>query len=538
MRFDLEIPAVNNTKLVYVSEGEEINSSLVPLLYYSINTKDMFISDFISSENSFSTREFLADGYEMKSGPSFDISSDQLLITHIAKFLPKEGVMVPLFYKHIIYENVGADVIRIFDYYNTELSKDEYMVETYNDKTYVYLNKTNTIQFIEYASGAGFNRSILDLVPVFQESTWESLAVNGTISDFEYMIDLRASGMVAKTTYQGDLYVSFINNIALFRDPMGNIDDPWYVGILNSNFTKSINGKTYLYTTPEYYRQKFDGDGNIKQITNKKCQKIYPDVIKSQYSIARTMYDSVYLYIKDFYTGVVKYAFTTNSYYFNTQYTDSVYYAKLDNISYDGYIMLPIQMAENDVAFISHFTEDNYCTYTQFNINALTLGQNNYCAFYIKPNVSDPGSGISHSLIGDNGDFGSYESYLDFINANNYLHVSLVSTTGYYNDSFINTYDIRQERSVIKDKYNACKKDIDLLYSELINGDILLPTNDALLAKLDTKRLVAENRFSFKSDLSGLGDITSTNYLNLIKNTLDKNLDVSTKSIIEINTPN
>jgi hypothetical protein len=82
----------------------------------------------------------------------------------------------------------------------------------------------------------------------------------------------------------------------------------------------------------------------------------------------------------------------------------------------------------------------------------------------------------------------------------------------------------------------VCKLDIDLLYSELINEGILLPTNDAVLAKIDTKRIVNEARFAINNDNSGLADNTSKTFLERIKVTLDRSLDASTKAIIEINT--
>lgn len=530
MRFDLEIPAITSTQLVYVPDGEEINSSLVPLSYYSLNTKNMFIEDFITSENAFSAREFLADGYEVKQGPAFSISSDKLLITHISKFIPKEGIQIPLFYKHTINQSVTADVIKIYDYYNTEISSDNYIVETFKDKTYIYMNKTDSILFAEWASGVGFTKTILDLAPVFQEATWESLAIRGTIGDFEYMID----GDSIKTTYSGQLFVSFINNIRLFKNPVGNIDDPWYVNILNSNFITERDGVLYRYTTPEYYRQRFDGDGNIKKVVEKKCKNIFAEVVKSQYTISRRMYDSVFVYVRDYYTNELKYAFTSNSFLIDTLYENDIYYAKLNDVSSEGYIMLPVQLSSNDVVYATHFTEDDYCEYTQFNINSLASNQNNYCALYLKPNVRDTENGAGHKTIGDGGDFGSYEDYQEFILQNKYLHVALISATAYFDESFINTYDVRQQGETIKDKYSVCKSDIDLVYGEIINGNLVIPTNDALVAKLDTTRLIEENRFSFNEDGT---QVNTTKFIDKIKDVLDKNLDVSTKSIIEINPP-
>lgn len=530
MRFDLEIPAISNTKLVYISEGEEISQALSPILYYSINTKDMFIDQFLTIENAFSTREFLADGYEIKRGPSFEVSSDKILITHIAKFSPKEGLRIPLFYKYTINEVVAADVIKIFDYYNVEISSDEYVIETHSGKTFVYMNKSDKLLFIQYVSNLKYTRTILDLVPVFQEATWESLAMTGTLVDFEFMYDRGA----IRTTYNGDLFIANINNIKMTRAPLGNIDDPWYVSILNSNFVVVKNGIKYRYTTPEYYRQRFDTDGYIKKVVEKKARKIFPEIIKSQYPISKSMADSVYVYVLDFYTKKVKYALTTSKSDIGTLYVDDVYYTEISDVSSDGFIMLPVSLEEDDIAIVTHFTDENYFEYTSYDLNSLASIENNYCAIFIKPNTPEEGVSIGHKIIGDGGEFNTFDDYTAWVDQNNYLHLSLLSTSASYNTESIEVFDVRQEPELIKDKYSTCKKTVDMLYRDILDGNLIIPSNDTVIAVLDPTRIAEEGRFFMNAEKDKIVGNVSSDFINNIHSVLKKNLDISTKPIIQI----
>lgn len=531
MRFDLELPPLNNNKLVYVQEGEDIKSFLCPLSYYSIDTRDTFISDFISAEEAFAIKEFSADGFEILNGPSFSITSDKILLTHVSKFSSKLGVEIPLFYKCVLDETVTPDTIKITDYYGLELNSSEYMIEVYDKKTYIYMNKTENIYFIEFVSNSKFTKKLLGLVPVFNESTWENLSIYGTITDFEYTIN----GDTLTTNYNGKLYLSYINNVRMFKKPCGNLDDSWNVGVLNSNFNITKNGKTYNYSTPEFYRQKFDGSENVKLVENKKCKKIFPNVLKSQYNIAGNMLDSVYIYIEDFYTKQVKYALTTNSYYVNTLYSGNVYYIELKELSIDGYFYLPIELKENEIAFATHYTTEEYYIYTKLNLNSLEMGNNTYVAIYMKPDVLDTSSSISHAFIGDvqnkvsNGDilyFNNYEDYINSINNSNFLHIALVTVASFINTGMVTTFDARCESGRLLNKEEAYKTDIDALYFELAKGDIVLPTNDTVVANLNISRLEQEGK---------MNESNKDNYLAFILDKLYKNLDVTTKAILKTN---
>jgi hypothetical protein len=540
MRFDLEIPPLNNNKLVFIPEGNDVNSFLCPLSYYNVSTKDVLISDFMSAEEAFALKEFSADGYEIKNGPSFEITSDKIFLTHVYKYSTKLGVEIPLFYKYIIYDVITPDTIKITDYFGVEIDKSEYIVEVFDGKTYVYMNKTNNVLFIEFVSNSRFLKSLLNLVPVFQEATWESLAIHGKITDFEYSIN----GSVLSTTYNGKLFLSYKNNIRLFKKPAGNLSDSWNVRILNSNFEVTKGASVLKYKTPEFYRQHFDGSENTKLITMKKCQKIFSDVIKSQYEISQNMFDSVYVYIENFYTRETVYAFTTNSFYFDTQFKDNIYYSKINNITSDGLIYLPVQLKEAEVAYVTHYTPEEYLTYTKLNLNSPLMNNATYAAFYMKPNVSDTGSGVAHAIIGDFDDktpvgdigtvyFNKYEDYQAYIDLFDYLHISLVTVSPFVNNNMMNSFDVRRQSGGINDKKEAVKIDVDILYDELITGNIILPTNDSLIAKVNTDRLIVENKFKKDVD-GGITDDTSLRLIDNIKDKLRTNLDITTKSILKI----
>jgi hypothetical protein len=325
----------------------------------------------------------------------------------------------------------------------------------------------------------------------------------------------------------------------MVRPPIGNLEDSGNISVLNSNFKIGDN----IYYTPEFYTQRFNGGENLKYIEMKKCKKLYPDIIKSQYSIAQNRYGDITVYIKDFYTKETKYVFTTNASLIETEYQDGLYYVELTDYSTSGFIKLPISMKEYEVAYISHYYKEDYFVYPGLNINSMEIDDLFYAAVFLKPNMIDGQTSVGHKIIGNFSGiniegqedfyFNSYNDYILFIEAQGYMHLSLITASPYIDEKFITTYDIRKQNGILVDKLDACKLDLDILYTDILNGEFIIPTNDTVLVTLYPERLISEGKFEFDEN-GELTDLKSIDFIKMLVDKLYKNLDISTKVVLII----
>jgi hypothetical protein len=533
MRFDLEIPTTNNIKLSFIREGFEIPTSSIPLIYHKDNSIDLFPSDFISASSGYFPKEFLSGGYEIVNGPEIhNPKSDTFIITDVVKYSAIDGTTVPLFYKHIISEAVEDDAIKIIDFFGAVISKDLYIVDKQQDITNIYINKQNKILFLEYTSTLNsVKKVLLSLIPVYEESSWINV-LNKTLDTKKYIY----INDIISTSYDKELYIAYLSDTKLFRYPYGNLDNPWYVGILNSSFTLSSK---YKYWVPEFYLQDLDTDFRYKKISDKKCKKLLENFIQTQYPIAKNALENIFIYVYDFYTKILKYAFTSNEVLSGTEYKDGVLYSLINNFNIDGVIELPIKLLETDVVYSSHYTDEYYFEYKGIDIKNIFNNNVDYVAIYIKPNVIDTGKSISHALIGYNSTdlnvFRTIEDYEFDAVVNNYFTVAILTTINPYTFNNSSEFiELSAYGNKIIDKNNACKANIDVVYNDIINGDVIIPTNDTLVACVNLQKPISNGLIRYtKQGTIITPDDYSSNYIKKVNDILSKNLDASTSTIIE-----
>lgn len=536
MRFDLEIPQLNTVDVAFIKEGEKIPESAVPLYYVEADYKDSFPSDYISIETKYVISPFITGGYEIFKGPCVSARSNKFLLTNVAKFSEKIGSKIPLFYRYKIDDSIVPEAVRIIDYFGIEINKDEYLVEKLDIYSYVYMNKINKLLFIEYTTENKVYRKLLNLQPVFREATWADLDERANVIKNTYLV----SDNIIVTSHTEDLYISYLNESDIVRTTLGNIEDPWYISVLNVEFKQKISGMEYKYTVPEYYLQQFNMDVKFKKIENKKCKKIFGNIIKSQYNIHYDRYSHIYVYVYDFYTKELKHAFSTDTSIRGTLYTETISYKLISDYNDEGYIQLPISLDEDDIAYVTHTTNEEYYEYQYLNLNSSINSGNYYFALYLKPNINENNRSVFHAKIGKKDDnlgyesFDTYEEYQTFLTNNKYYHITSVTLRNIKTDKFDNVLDIRKYGISIIDKQKLCRITADMFYYDIINENLTIPTNDTVVAYLDLDRMVSQGKLTY-SNITKKFDADSLSYIQKMYDIIEKNLNISTHMIFAAN---
>lgn len=530
MRFDLEIPPLNLTSVVYIREGDNISSSAVPLYYLSADYKDKLPSDFISIEQKYNKHIFISGGYEKFTGPSIEYKGTKFLLTNIAKYSEKMGVKIPLFYRFKIEDRVFNEAIKIVDYFGIEVSKDDYLVQQIDSYSYIYMNKENKILFIEYATQNKSIRKMLNLEPVFKEAGWTDLDERSNVLNNRYIL---SDGIII-TSHLEELYISYLNEVSIVRTALGNLEDPWFIGVIGGSFKS-----TYQYNIPEYYEQVKTTDSKFKLIEDKKCSKVYGKYIKSQYNIQITEFNHLYVYIYDFYTKELKSVHTTNKALKGIIYKDAIRYKTILDYTNDGYIELSVQLEEDDVAYATHLTEEEYYEYKYLDLSSSSSSGNFYYVLYVKPNITT-GRSVFHAKIGRRNPedtsvdyFDTYEKYESYIATKKYYHLTSVNIRNTDINNFTEVIDVRKYGISILDRFKLCNMSPDILYYDIINKNITIPTNDTVIAYIDTERLIEEGKLVFDSSTNKF-DTNSINIINRMYNFVEKTLNVSTHMVLGI----
>lgn len=533
MRFDLEITR-QNIDFCFIPNNSNILNQLAPVFYLNIDSNNKIPSDYVSCDNYNSNTNFKSMGeYELKEGPYIDnVKYSKFLLTNISKFSTVKNTKVPIYFYHKIPAIIKSEAIVIEDFFGKEVSKDEYLVDYNNDNTLVYMNKTGQTLFIRYTSEKRTKKELLNLIPVFQEASWSDIDSTGKIAEFKYIYIYNNRAIL--TSYNGELYITYTNETGLIRPPLGNIEDSWFIGILNNEYKKD----SYTYNMPEYYLQQIDSDGRYKFIEFKKCTKLYGKYVKSQYNIHNTKSEDIYLYIKDGNTGLIKYAFTYNKSKVGLAYDNNISYGELKSYNSDGVLESPIEIEDKDEVYASHYTKEDYYEYNLLDLRTITQDSLTFYAIYIKPNITE-GRSVYHAIIGDIKDnnqdglyFNSFEEYTTYINdpSRNYYHLGLFNLV--FNIEDLTTLDMRDLKDVILEKEEIAKLSIDMLYYDIINNNITIPTRDAVVVSMNVKRLQDEGKISIDENDELTAE--SKNYIRELEKNISRTLHASTKPLYEI----
>jgi hypothetical protein len=547
MRFDLEIANLH-TDLVYISENQEIPAGAVPLYFVNMDTRDKVPSDFFSIENNILQDSLAGQGYQSVEGPAFPVNSNKFALTHVSTYSVQGSAKVPLFFKHVIADRVHEDAIRIVDYFGIQIPREEYMVEEKKDFTNIYINKYNKILFVEYVSDTQIYKKLLDLQPVFTEIGWEDFVVLDTnVPEYKYI----STDNFVQTSYPGTMYISYKYETDLLRMPACNIEDDWFVSILNANFEieKVITGihQKFRYSVPEYYIQQTGNDRYYKHFVHKKVRKLFDNYIKLQTPILRERAESIYIYVYDFYTNKLKHAITTNHAYEGKYYKDDVYYLYTNDYNADGVIGLPVRLTDRDVAYADYHIFDEYYEFRFLNLNSPTLNSGGYFGIFLVPDVTELEEAVYFARIGiprtvpilidgiitQDMQFETLDEYDAFLDEYNCYGIAVISIFGNYEASVLNTKDARTEGGQIFDRKLACLTTADMIYKDLIDGKISIPTNDTLIANIDADALTFREVLKIDTGSNEL-NIESKEFLTKLRKTVQSSLDTSTMPIVDV----
>ena len=158
MRFDLEIQPIS-VALQFINAGSTIQTSVIPVLYLNTNEINITPADFVSIDTgskidtllNLNIKQTLLDNEH-----SFSTESDQILVTHIAKYSKITGAKYPLFFKHKITLSAGTNIsiqsIKIYNESGEILDDDQYIVEASTLEVYIYINPIiNSFLMVEWA---------------------------------------------------------------------------------------------------------------------------------------------------------------------------------------------------------------------------------------------------------------------------------------------------------------------------------------------------------------------------------------------------
>jgi hypothetical protein len=542
MRFDVEIPSAC-IDLTYISEGNKIPFSSVPLYYMEVDHKHKIPSDFLTINQNIVEESTSVLTYEEHTGPSFSITGSKFLMTNITKVSSEHNLRVPLFYKSVIQERVSENSITLYDYYGTEIDKEQYLVIEERLSTSIYSNKFNKPVFVTYTTGDNVKKKLISQTPVYEEVSWDDIVTSQ--GNIPYQKYLKNGDGTVSTTYNGTLYVKYIHDIELLHPPIANVDDDWYLNIYNTSFKNvhKTSGITYTYEVPEFYMQE-QANSNVIEVKENKCKILQKNIISTQTPPASGYESKIQVYVKDYYTKETKYIFTTNSLLVGTAIGD-VQVALASDWNNQGVIQLPVSLSETDVVYATYMAENKYYKFRFLNLNSLDVGQDCYFAIYMKPNPREFELGVYFAVIGKSRDsqdfsswkqgnvFESFEDYYAFIDDYACYHVASVGILANKESDLINLIDVRKDGGVISDKESACKIDADVFYNNIINGDIHIPTNDTVVASLNAESLINNKILNIDKNTLEL-DQSSKDYLDEMMKKIKENLNVSTKSVLEL----
>ena len=473
MRFDLEIYPTNNFELSYLKDEMPIGSSSVPLFYNMAETIDIFPENFISVKENYVPQNAFTDSFTLFTGGKTELISDNFLLTNVKKYSQNGEALVPLFYKHVINMQVDPYKIRLVDFFGTEISRSDYLIDVRSTETVIYKNKSNEILFIDYFVNNKPQRKLLNLERVFTEMTSMDV-LEGKTGELDTYTTF---DNILRVGYSGEMFLTYVSDNSIIKAPSGNLEDIWTIDILNISFMN--NG--LKYKTTDYYLQNFFGYNNSTLIEKCKCYKISGSLVRTQFPIAKNFMQNIEVFVYDFYSNNLVAAYSSNNNIIN-RVIEGVSYTQLPDANYDGYITLPINLDDTHIVFCTQYTDSAYFPYNNIDLNQLSFSKDITLGLFLRPYSNDDTPAVGHSVIGvDFQDKATYESNL----GNNY-HLGYVSPIPIkrYQKSPI---ELQRTGNVVQlsTKQEALKKNIDVLLKDISDENIFLKLEDTVIARTE-----------------------------------------------------
>lgn len=550
MRFDLEIPTTN-IDIAYIPEGNKIPLGLVPLDYVHMDHKNYVPRDFISADENAITEEFFGVGAEEQTGPSFLVKGNKFQITHIAKYSILQNIKIPMFYKHLIVhsldEKINEDSIRIVNYYDEEINKDYYLVEQTYDSlsskyvTTIYINKSSEILFVEYILGNKICKKLLNLEPIFKEVGWETMVFSDEdIPKFLYIIQ----GNLLKTAHNGTLYIQYDYQRRLLRRPIANIEDNWYISVLNTEWYIEKENVQYKYSIPEYYMKLSAEDARFVKLKNKKCKVLFDNYIQLQSELDPERLNEIEIYVRNFYTNELRVIATTNKLKNGELYENKVF-RLIEDVNSAGIVKLPFELLETDVVYASFPIIEDFYEFKFFDFNSDIMNGGGHVAIYVLPDVGEAELAVFYAMIGDRKSsvdqktgkqgliFETTTEYFDFIDRNNCYHVATIKVASRKEADIVKVIDVRMPGGELINKKEACETTANMFLTDLKNETLTIPTQDTLVATIDAEALARKGLLTINNETLEIPD-SSMRYLEKLHEVIASNLDISSRVILEL----
>jgi hypothetical protein len=561
MKFDLEIQPIT-VSLRFVNAGDTIAPSQIPALY--VNTKEANITpaDFISIDTGSTIDRLLNLNISQATlnNGNFVTESNQILLTHIAKYSKMTGAKYPIFFKHTIKLADGTKLIdqsvRVYNENGDILDQELYMVESGNNEAYIYINPTTDSLLIgEWSDSKAVNRECLKLQPIFADMGSDYGGSNTPLKTYEYYITTSNNEFVCHTGRSGSVFYTAKKDFAFIQKPVGNLNQPWYL-LFNNITIKGLdkNANDVYYRLPEYYVQKMEDaqmtpgyDSFYKKYTNQLCKILNNKFIKTQMAPSVYKLGEVDVLIYNKISSALDSAFTTNTLKVGTPSPDpSILWAKIDDYSYDGVFILNKSFDKDSfIAYADYYIDNIYYEFRFLDLNTVQMSKSKMIGLYIAPDYSMTAQSSASTLmfyvfIGDDDgktytqkekrnavSFVSVVDYKAFIADKSYFHLAFISVE---NDKMNDIMDISycaDSAEKIFNEQEISKTDLDLVYRSLIERRFSLQMNDTA--------------FSYVSDSVYEDEATSANqqlsinnndeYMNFVDKTVKENITISTKVI-------
>jgi hypothetical protein len=544
MLFDLEIQP-NLVDIVYIKQGQNIHNSLVPVSYCNIARRNLVPYDLIEIEEDSRFTSFASAKIETfpQGSKEFSVQSDKFLMSHVKKYSEETGSDVPLFYKHTIpftsTTKIPVDSIRIYDSEGVTIGLDQFDVQYFENYLCVYINpREGHVLSVEYSVNDGIKSELLKLEQIFKQVEWDFMITREDLVGFEYLyFDKKVM-----TKYIGEKYFIYQKDVAVFKNPIAGMNDSWYLRIKNFSFFQ--DGQSYYM--PEYNLQQLNYGLSTKHYSKISAKILGNRFVQLQEAVSKDDQRYVRIYIYNSQLDAMEFIFSADSQMVGTvDPLTGLRWIAMHDWNTDGIFELPVTLTTEHIATSDFQTPNEYYELRTLDLNSVDINSSKTVGIYILPasELDNSTMAILYGYVGvyDNNvsfdraktsgsgyrDKVEYRSTIALLNG---IHLAYVSLSTAKMIDITEFYDSRDFNGGILDRVDISKTDYDIFISDLLDGEIIIPVGDTVVASVDTNVLAVQRNSKEKIEL--VND-KNDRYIDFIKTTLFKNLDVSTDVIIK-----